>query len=757
MDDYILPQGAHKILQIEDAEAIARKIEESDFAKGLMQRIRDVMRRVRLGAPNEAEPGSGLDPNTVAEYLDHTLPDARVPDFEKVCLESDAHLAEVGCCHQILALVLREPSEVDEATRQRLYQLPHELAAQSRGDQPVTVVETASEVQDDGRPIASARAAAPAHESRIPEYLREEPGARPSWRSIIVVACLLLIVLGVWLVARTGDVNQLVARLLPWRQAGEVLDQSQSGVPGPAEREGAPPQPSRETPGTANVPPPGEAATKPEQPNEEPRVAPPSPKPPIQGASGVRRPPPVPGADLPRAEAPAEGTKVPSAKTTARPKSEPGKPEAPAPAAPAVQGEAEPKPEAVAVMKPPSKTGPAEAQQVGQVVSTKEVLLRLNGKTGVWQRLADDAPLYSDDRLIGLPAFRPRISLAGKIGLQLISGVGLTVAKPGPQGVPGIAVEYGRLMAKAEEAGGGWLGLRFGDHGGLCRLADSDSVVALEVSRLDGAGADPETQPGSMVADLYVISGKIVWRGEPVGKEIPLNGPVRLSLGEQPLEPVALQQFPKWASADSIAPLDQRAAGVLDRDLTLGRSVMLGLRELTDHRQREVRWLAARSLSLAGDYAPLLRTLEEPDQGRFWTEYIEQLRGAVYRSPQSAAAVRTAMESRYGPQGAALYEMLWKYRPDTLQPEDANRLVGFLDHDMLPFRVLSFWNLKSITGRTLYYRPEEAAAKRQTAIQKWRELLKATPTLRGISSSSAPAAAAGSQSPSEAPSEAPVR
>jgi hypothetical protein len=424
---------------------------------------------------------------------------------------------------------------------------------------------------------------------------------------------------------------------------------------------------------------------------------------------------------------------------------------------PAVEGEAEPKPPPVVVIKPSSKTGLAEAEQVGQVVSTKQVLLRLNGKTGVWQRLADDAPLNPDDRLIGLPAFRPRISLAGKVGLQLIDGTGLTLLKPGPQGVPGVSVEYGRLMAKAEEPGGGRLRLRFGDHGGLCRFADSDSVVALEVSRLDGAGADPETQPGPVVADLYVISGKIVWRDEPGDKEMPLIGPVRLSLGEQPLEPVALQQFPKWASSDAIAPLDQRAAGVLDRDLTLGRSVMLGLRELTDYRQREVRWLAARSLSLVGDFEPLLRALEEPEQGRFWNEYIEQLRAAVYRSPQSTAAVRTAMERRYGAQGAALYEMLWKYRPDTLQPEDANRLVGFLDHDMLPFRVLSFWNLKSITGRTLYYRPEEAAAKRQTAIQKWRELLKATPTLRGISSGSAPAPAPGSQSPSEAPPEAPVR
>jgi hypothetical protein len=236
-----------------------------------------------------------------------------------------------------------------------------------------------------------------------------------------------------------------------------------------------------------------------------------------------------------------------------------------------------------------------------------------------------------------------------------------------------------------------------------------------------------------VAADLYVITGKVLWREEPGGKEVPLNGPVRLSLAEQPLEPVALQQFPKWTAEDTSASLDQRAAVVLDRDLTLGRSVMLGLRELSDHRLPEARWLAAQSLSLVGDFAPLLRALEEPDQkSHVRAKYIEQLRAAVYRSPHAAAAVRTAMESRYGPQGATLYEMLWKYRSDTLQPEDANRLVACLDHDLLPFRILSFSNLKNITGKALNYRPDDPPAKRQTAIQKWRDLLKVSPALRSI-------------------------
>ena len=164
--------GELERLYPQEAQEIGKKIEGSKFATDLFHKIRDVMRRLRLGAPLITERGANLDCNTVAEYLDNELPDNRVPDFEEVCLKSEMHLAEVASCHQILAVAQVEALEIDPASRERMYQLP--AIAGRMDEERQAAVEAASVLSGDGHaPVVPPPQVKARPRPVVPEDLRE--------------------------------------------------------------------------------------------------------------------------------------------------------------------------------------------------------------------------------------------------------------------------------------------------------------------------------------------------------------------------------------------------------------------------------------------------------------------------------------------------------------------------------------------------------------------------------------------------------
>ena len=108
------------ILEPEDAEQLARKISESEFASELRYRALSSSRKLDLSAPPVDGTGMGSDANTVADYLDNSLPLDQVPEFERVCLESDMSLAEVVSSHRILMMVLGEPAQVAPGLHEKM-------------------------------------------------------------------------------------------------------------------------------------------------------------------------------------------------------------------------------------------------------------------------------------------------------------------------------------------------------------------------------------------------------------------------------------------------------------------------------------------------------------------------------------------------------------------------------------------------------------------------------------------------------------
>ncbi len=818
-----------KVLEPQDAVDLGKKIEESQFATDLMHRIQDVLRRLRLAAPKVDGRGIGLDANSVAEYLDNTMPAERVADLERVCLESDIHLAEVAACHQILDLVLREPVEVDDRLRARMYALPQraaELAAQPHHDTPApqppsrtpppletttvkmnpptsattTVVTVSPDLAD--KTITRAPAAdnsAASHDStahgtaahdagdhkprkmEVPEYLKTPPAKKRGNPALALISILAVIVaLGVFL-TRTEPGRQLISQVMP---GGDSTNTAPPVKPENAPAAPTVPTPPTVVPGTSDAPvapePPAlnSLPATPAAPGTMPAAA---PNVPGNSAPGTTTPPPnaqVPATPVPAVMPAAAGTTPAGAVAPLPPAISPpaGTPAVPAAAPPtitpmpgaaplpgtnpAAPGAAPPaagptsnftpvlptqpvapvtQPVAVTPMPvtPPPTPAPAvptapppAVVAMGTVTSTDAVIASasLSG-ANIWKRLATKAQVSSTDRLLSLPGYRSSIALAYGLNLTLLSATQVELIPPDGRGIPGVVVNYGRLIVAPDGKPNAELRIGGGLKQGQIIFTTGDAVVAFEVRPLRVDGQDPTTTLAPLVVDLYVAQGEIQWTDytDATGKLVPIKAPARLSLGVPPLaDSPEAQSLPLWLTSDDRNEFEKLAAPVVEAETRGDRAITLALKELVNDRRSEVRLLAVRSLMYLDECESLVVALRDVKQERNWDAQIEVLREACALSPASAQRVSKAFEAHYGPtKGSELFRMVSGFSGEQLKAGAAALLVKALDHDDLEFRVVSFFNLRRIAPKMQSsYRPTvTAAGARRPQIVKWEQML----------------------------------
>ncbi len=196
--------------------------------------------------------------------------------------------------------------------------------------------------------------------------------------------------------------------------------------------------------------------------------------------------------------------------------------------------------------------------------------------------------------------------------------------------------------------------------------------------------------------------------------------------GQVTSPPATAKELPKWVAAEPIKQLDRMGSTAIAAALQADRPARVGLMELTSRPQSEVRWLVQRSLGYVGQFRDMVVALNDPARRVAWPAWaddIEQLRDAIARDAQTAAAVHQTLEQQYPQQAADLYRMLWGYSDKDLQSGADKDLVNALDDDLLAVRVLAIANLKEITGVSHGYNPWETVAKRKLATRNWRDLL----------------------------------
>jgi hypothetical protein len=756
------------ILDPDDAREIGKKIEESEFATNLLHRARDVMRRLRLGAPSVADRGPGLDPNTVAEYLDNTLPGDRVPDFEKICLESDVHLAEVAACHQVLTLVLGEPAEIEAASRQRMYGVPGLLAVQEKAVAAAAAMPPGATVKEDKSPErktedttpvgkteetpALAESLLPHSKYAVPEYLRDPPGARRAlpWKFVAVLA-LLVIVLGLALLWRGSSLASLLGMKAPEQPVANVAvaDKARADLPVVKDQPSPKGNESRPGAGVAKSPPVAAAPVLPAapQPGAESK-APGGAAKPVASIAPAERPaergklaekqPIAPGAGAatppaavmsPVATAETKGPAVPAAATP--PALVPAPPAAAklVPAGKSMAAASLPNPGAIIPPKPrpeetPPELAPLPPERVGRLVEDKAVLLQYDSVADVWHRMPPHSVLVSSQPLLALPAFKSTLALAIPVMVNVLGGTELELMPNDVTGVPGLDVHFGRLIIRPVSEAKVRLRLRIGPRQGVLTLKSGESSVAIEAARFRQPGTNPELQPGPLWARLYTTKGEISWEESGAHRPpISVPAPQRIMLDSRPISPLVDTAPPAWTmAADENTWTDAKAAPVIEQAMQQwDRPVALTLRELAEHRKMEVSRLAIRCMGYIGHFDRMLEMLNSLDQKINWPVYIQELQQAVDRGPETAAQVRLALEKRYPQEPAKLYQMLWGYTAQDLQNGRVAELVDYLDNELLIYRVVSFYNLEKLVGVGLAYHPDYPPAKRQASVAKWRE------------------------------------
>lgn len=747
------------ILDPEDAQDIGKKIEDSQYATGLMHRVRDVMRRLRLAAPGLSDRGPNLDPNTVAEYLDNTLSDERVPDFEKVCLESDIHLAEVASCHQILTLVLGEPADVDPASRERMYQIPQVLAAEVGADQRIT---TAPQLEERAAPAAAADEAPKRPAPEVPEYLRQATQKRslaaPFFAAVAVVATIVAVLFA----TKQFEPNTPLGRLIGMRDPAAPIDVQPEEKPNLAPPANVGQPSANDAAGQKSGKPSGSDASEPI--TRLPEVAPPVDKPVTDQPAGDNPPgdnPPgdnPPGAIPPADQPPADklpANNPPAEKLPAeKPVTEGPKGNLPGDAAnPPADQPAEQPPHGGAVEpqdQPPAKLAgaPEDNKPIGRLISDKQVLLAHEPQTGRYVRVANKAIFLPGTRLLVLPTYRPEIGLSAGTHVRLLGGTEVTLLGPDVQAPSGVNVFFGRLVVMPLGNPGVRVRLMVGDRSGVLTLSQAESMAAIEVAVAHVPGTDPEKTPPQVTSTLYVASGDCLWDDGLGGKPVHMIGPQQMVLdARSPSAPVAVRDLPKWIQGENLGLLDARASALIEQLITTDKPAQTTLLELDHHRQKEMRWLATRSLVYMDQFDTLVAGLNQPDLRADWAEYAAKLTDALALGPETAVAVRDEFQRQYGPEGVDAYRMLWGYSDDALLNGGAAKLVGYLDHDRLVFRVLAYLTLRDITNAGLLYRPEQTPAQRKQATQRWKEKLAAgeirikggdAPVARGVSPDASP-------------------
>jgi hypothetical protein len=718
------------VLPDDEQQQLGAKVSSSAMATHLVERIRGAVGRAAIGAPKLEGRGLTEDINSVAEYLDNTLSSEQLEAFERICIESEVHLAEVAACHGLLAEVSRDPTVAQrlyEEERERIHQrllgllsglqdraATEKITAAGDGDGHHESRETARAIMDAMTSATSAAAAiTPSRNGDVtPGRGPSQPAAGRSstaaWAAAAFAVALLLTLAGV----------------LAWSLFGGTRTGRGSGRPPevaqvqPAASEPAPPAPAAAEAGPA----PMAAAVAPVAEGESPNTA------------------------EPRMESEQEAEPLKSGEP--EPEAEPLKPAEPespaAPPAAAMAGAPAPAP-AVPPAGTPAPADADEAQNDVGFVGGDGVLLRLAEAEGTteWTFYPVGSPLQRREDLLVPPVFQPELHVRG-VTIRLLPET-RAVLSLDADGTPRIEVVFGRAVARASRADAR-LGITAA---GLVGTVDAGLLnpVAIQVELDRFTGADPASTPPQVRSRIIAASRGLSWRqttaeGQPAERLLEgidaqgmLDAGMSLEWANNAADRVTVARnrgLPAWIESGVRPDRLEKAAGeTLAAKVASTTPLARALRELAADKRVENRMLAAATLTLIGEFDDVVEQLAAESPGRKleprqWS-YLQDATVplALARGGNAASRLYASFVSR-GPHGKAdaLWAMARGFTDEDLAAGADRAIVEALDDPSLMVRRYAIKSLADITQPSAVdrarYRPDGLPDMRREGVLWWR-------------------------------------
>ncbi len=672
------------VLEPSQTKLIGQKIQESPRAELLISKIREVMRRRRLLAPDVSGARVGIDPNIVAQYLDNTLPAEQVAEVEGILLESDELLAEVAACHQVLTLVLGEPFEVSQSSRERLYALgpvapSDQLRVEGTAPTAASPAATSDRATESSAPTMAARVDVPAE---LVEYLRPQRGSQ----RLVLIAGFVLLMLVCGVLLNLDSSFQTGVREAK-RELGKPSRESN-----PARELAAAPNPALE-PGT--VPPVAEMDSQPVAAN--PNATP----------NGRLAPAPLPDESVSVVVTPQSGR--PPAKSTV-----------PTPPGPGSSVPADSKPVA------------AVPAVVVQYLANEGVVLALDETDGHWYVVPRQSTVQIGQSLACLEPYEAQMSFAqGALRATLLGDSMWQIIGATDMAPTGLELRRGRVIfqgSRREAQSPVALAVVVGQDIWKLELLSPETVCAIEISPREPSQFETLHDANWYVGVLYVLAGSVKWTsiagtsqviadrtGVPI---VPERGAATVRSA-----PISFPTPPEWTDIQKrkLAPL-RRYAGIFEKKFGIDDRADQTLQALITDDNANISGLAVRGLTLTNSHAAVVQALSlcKNEEGRFAARdglYL-WLPVAAEHGPQ----LKRELETQFPPAEAeAVYRMLWGFtREDGRNKVTSLQLAGWLRSQNLTVRELAYhWVAELTKPRKWDYRAiESIPGRREPAVRR---------------------------------------